>query len=348
MKPLNILFSSQHSFQSLIWYQWTSNTSSVPVGSRRPQPTCRGRERRLQLRPTRPYATVIDDEKTTRSPLRWPKPDRAGVLPTPYQIFNQQKDAPYSKGRFYELVKIYHPDRIGCLHQSAEIAALPHAERVDRYRLVIAANEILSDPVKRKAYDRLGLGWGAGAAQHGATSSPSYKRHWENGGKEYWRGGDSPRANATWEDWERWHRRGSGERQQPVFVQNRAFLSLIIMFAALGGVVEILRARSFSLVLSEQRDHLHDVTYSEMERRRKELGMDFRGKEDRLQHFLRMRDPAGYGGMMSMDQRQQVSLPGPEVSSSDDIKGRPMTTSHQDSDQRDDKATRNDHHGEEG
>ena len=38
---------------------------------------------------------------------RWP----TALNPTPYDIFGHPKDAPYSKHRFYELVKLYHPDR---------------------------------------------------------------------------------------------------------------------------------------------------------------------------------------------------------------------------------------------
>src|SRR5215471_15131681 len=30
---------------------------------------------------------------------------------TPYELFKQERTAPYSKARFYHLVKIYHPDR---------------------------------------------------------------------------------------------------------------------------------------------------------------------------------------------------------------------------------------------
>ena len=78
------------------------------------------------------------------------------TIPTPYQIFGQKKDSPYSKRKFYELVKLYHPDR----HDYGSSGNLPsYTTKLERYRLIVAANDILSNPVKRAAYDRYGSGW---------------------------------------------------------------------------------------------------------------------------------------------------------------------------------------------
>lgn len=63
---------------------------------------------------------------------------------------------PYSKSRFYSLVKLYHPDSAA----SPASNNIPKEERLARYRLIVDAHLILSDDLKRSAYDQYGLGWG--------------------------------------------------------------------------------------------------------------------------------------------------------------------------------------------
>lgn len=297
MKAPNLLLCSHHGLQSISLpvHHHISSTSSFSIGSRRQHPTCGARRRGPLWKPTRSYATVVDHDRGEAGPLRWPKPDRPGAIPTPYQIFNQPMDAPYSKATFYKLVKIYHPDRIGQHDQSSEVAQLPAHVRLERYRLVIAANEILSDPTKRRAYDRYGMGWagssaGRGPRAHGARRYGAYDA-------------DSPMGNATWEDWERWYRRrsssgGDGQQQQPAppFDGNRTFVSIIVAFAMIGAVLETNRARSFSMSLTEQRERLHDEITRDIHRRREEWAPGSGGgdKDERIQHFIRMRDPARY------------------------------------------------------
>ncbi|KAB8293413.1 hypothetical protein EYC80_007729 [Monilinia laxa] len=104
----------------------------------------------------RTYAIVSDGRSANQHPdLQWPELTSACAVPTPYQIFNQQKGSPYSKHRFYELVKLYHPDKHGVDTNDG----LDFDTKLSRYRLIIAANDILSNPVKRSAYDTYGAGW---------------------------------------------------------------------------------------------------------------------------------------------------------------------------------------------
>lgn len=81
----------------------------------------------------------------------WPSTDR----PTPYEVMGIDRGNNYSKSRYYDLVKVYHPD------SSTSLAAqkLTVEERLSRYRLIVDAHEILSDYKKRSAYDNYGLGW---------------------------------------------------------------------------------------------------------------------------------------------------------------------------------------------
>lgn len=74
----------------------------------------------------------------------------------PYDVFSLHQAAPYSTSRYYELEKIYHPERPCNVHRfcrgfSANI-------RVKRYYVVVIAHEIHSEPNKRAAYDQIGTG----------------------------------------------------------------------------------------------------------------------------------------------------------------------------------------------
>ena len=234
-----------------------------------------------QPTPTRPYTDHSTQPTTT--PLPWPP---ATPPPTPYQIFALPPSAPYSKRRFYELVKLYHPDRHHCHHPHH--AALPFATKVERYRLVVAANAILSSPEKRSQYDRYGAGWGAHAPNSPHAHGPRATAYRDPA--------DSPHHNATWEDWERWYQRDARGPQEPRFFANGAFVALVVMLATLGGVGQATRAGNQSLGLMEERERLHDETSKELMRRRSESLQAMRegGERDgRIRRFLeeRERDP---------------------------------------------------------
>lgn len=153
-----------------------SKTSSIPP-----------RAQTSQRRQTRSYAMVSDGySRGDHGKMWWPEVTSANKIPTPYQIFNQKKGSPYSKERFYELVKLYHPDR----HDVSD--GLSYDTKLERYRLVVAANDLLSDPVKRGAYDCYGAGWNGAPDVRGPS-----------GGGRGWSGGpNGPSRNATWEDCE--------------------------------------------------------------------------------------------------------------------------------------------------
>lgn len=107
---------------------------------------------------------------------------------------------------------------------------------MERYRLIVAANDILSDPDKRKAYDRTGAGWN-GFMEHG--HHPSRYDWSRTKGPARWSGfdtNDSPFQNATWEDWERWYDRNQPryEKQEPVYTSNGGFLTLVVAVMVIG------------------------------------------------------------------------------------------------------------------
>jgi curved DNA-binding protein CbpA len=276
---------------------------------------------RAQQQQHRQYAMVSDGySRHDHGKLRWPEMTSANTIPTPYQIFNQKKGSPYSKKRFYELVKLYHPDR----HDLESNDGIPYSTKLERYRLIIAANDILSDPVKRGAYDIYGAGWNGqpGVARPRDSSDPSSS--WGNYGGRGWGGGpQGPSQNATWEDWERWYQRDAKGPQEPRFVSNSAFVGLIVIFAALGGIGQATRVGNFSVNFVEQRDALHNNISKDLIRRRKETST-YSSREERIDSFLRNRDPHGYGIADHREESYRKLLPTPEICSSEDIKQRKM------------------------
>lgn len=164
----------------------TSSTRCWTKTSTRPQQQCSPKG----------YATIsgTGTEHAHEKDYDWPLPPKGQRCPTPYQIFALKKNQAYSKARFYQLVKIYHPDK-----SDASDSGISQEMKSERYRLVVAANIILSDPVKRSAYDRIGAGWDGKAdiaGKNGSGAGP-FQQNWRDPSDPVWQ-------NATWEDWERW------------------------------------------------------------------------------------------------------------------------------------------------
>ena len=212
----------------------------------------------------RSYATASD---TTGNEYSWPSTQSF----TPYDVFNLPRNAPYSKNRYYDLAKIYHPDR-----PSKEI---PLEVRLQRYKIVAAAHEILSDPSKRAAYDLSGAGWHYHPRQE-PTAGP-----YEPDMNIY--------ANATWEDWERYHNRHHGKQQH--VVDHRTFTRLVILLTLFGGA---LQASWIGQLNSGYEQRLREVSEDSMRfltGRRQNTVNQMPSNEARVQSFLIRRDPTGSG-----------------------------------------------------
>ena len=202
-------------------------------------------------------------------------------------------NAVYSKARFYELVKLYHPDR-----KSRLDGQMPTTVRMERYRLIVAANDILSDPSKRSAYDRFGAGWngraqvGGGDTWHQHPPGP-FSHSWSHPRDPIWQ-------NATWEDWERWRRdrrKENGESEgvnQPhragLYLQNSYFLFMVMVFALMGSGANYTRANHESNYFVEQRDIIHDRAAKELRKVKQEAITNKGNREDQIQWFVRNRE----------------------------------------------------------
>ncbi|KAL3477572.1 hypothetical protein BJX99DRAFT_246139 [Aspergillus californicus] len=220
----------------------------------------------------RPYATAHGEFSAKDIP--WPSSPSF----TPYDVVGQSRSAPYSKHRFYELVKVYHPDRPCnghplCKDISPEV-------RLQRYRIVVTAHEILSDPIRRAAYDHTGTGWNFNSvATHPRPPA--------------WTGGDPLYANATWEDWERWYNRGAPK--QETVVDHRTFVTFVVLMFFLGAAVQ---ASWFTRVSTGYEDRLKDLNEQSMRflnERRKSTEDQMASSDAKVQHFLIRRDPSGQG-----------------------------------------------------
>ncbi|KAI1803242.1 hypothetical protein F4811DRAFT_355563 [Daldinia bambusicola] len=224
----------------------------------------------------RSYASVSNGPEKPSSASNehaWPNSPQ----PTPYEIFDQHKSAPYSKAKFYELVKIYHPDR----HHHVSPHRLSHSTRLERYRLVVAANQILSDPSKRRAYDLYGTGWG------GIRSVENVYRAADRSWRDV---PGNPSMNATWEDWERWYneRDGKKEKQQPVYMSNQLFVGVLCMFVVVGSMGQARRANSNTTNFVEMREQSHASISHDMRLRQvQQASLD---RHERIEHFLRQRE----------------------------------------------------------
>src|ERR1700761_9571931 len=108
-KP-SILLAAYNSFNSVSTSPSKSTTSSL---KRKREITrqcnfCRDQRKN--------YATIAEDgggrhNNKEHGEFLWPKPGKGQSCPTPYQIFDMRTKDEYTKVRFYELVKLYHPDR---------------------------------------------------------------------------------------------------------------------------------------------------------------------------------------------------------------------------------------------
>ncbi|KAI9369346.1 hypothetical protein BJX61DRAFT_549617 [Aspergillus egyptiacus] len=220
---------------------------------------------------SRAYATAHGD---LGHDLSWPSSSSF----TPYEVIGQARGAPYSKHRYYELVKIYHPDRPCNGHPLCK--DISPETRLHRYRIVVTAHEILSDPNRRAAYDQFGTGWNF-------HPPPIHRR------PPAWAGSDPVYANATWEDWERWHNRNAPKQEN--VVDHRTFVTFVVLLFFMGAAVQ---ASWITQVSTSYEDRLKDLSEQSsrfLNERRKNTMNQMASSEAKVQHFLIRRDPSGYG-----------------------------------------------------
>jgi curved DNA-binding protein CbpA len=237
--------------------------------------------------------------------MPWPKPPTGHPHPTPYQILSTTEAEPYSKRRFYELVKLYHPDSGAC-EKHHHHHNVPQALRLERYRLVVAAHTILSDPNRRSMYNRFGAGWTGLPSTVGGKPAPGTPAGPFSG----WRHQSDPDiwANATWEDWERFYARRDGKpTQSPRYLSNGNFVLCVFLLATIGAGLNLSRAEVEGEKFVASRDMVHDRASKDLRRVRQMS--ENRPKEERIQFFLRQREATMHGiGVESLRDDQAAKL----------------------------------------
>ncbi|KAK3677253.1 J domain-containing protein 1 [Recurvomyces mirabilis] len=212
---------------------------------------------------------------------------------------------------------------------------------MERYRLIVAAHTILSDPVKRSAYDRFGSGWN-GKPEVGARASNSTYAHPGPGPfSQSWQTGqtsDPIWQNATWEDWEKfyaWRARRASDpnasptddpHQSPLYMRNSYFVLLVAVLAFAGGSANYNRAQDAGTYFVEQRDLVHDRAAKELRRVRQEVA-GVGSRDERIQWFLRQRE-ATMGNLANdevesmRDEKAARILPEQDICRSEDVRDR--------------------------
>lgn len=108
------------------------------------------------------------------------------ITGSPYDLLKVPKSASTAqiKSSYYDLVKSLHPDRAATQPKSKQ----EHEDRLERFRSVVKAYELLKDPKTRAMYDKYGMGWDVG----GTGSFPQARRN-------PWAPRNRPSTPAEWE-----------------------------------------------------------------------------------------------------------------------------------------------------
>lgn len=260
-----------------------------------------------QAAPRRQYATTQAHATSSSAAgdFPWPEVSTPSAIPTPYQIFQLQEKAPYSKRRFYELVKLYHPDRHAHSCHVPHVDCLSSDAKMKRYRLVVAANDILSDPSRRRAYDLFGAGWSTHPDNGGSARNSDHPT------RQRWSGfhdNNSPAGNATWEDWEKWYQRNSRGAQGPVYTSNGGFVSLVAFVVALSAMSQASRVDEHQQYFADRIELVHNDCHENI-KRRKNGTKELSDADLAILRFMRSREqggiPAGCGVSHPDDFKQE-------------------------------------------
>lgn len=135
---------------------------------------------------------------------------------SPYEVFHLSNTASPAdiKARYYDLVKIYHPDRVlarfpdrtstsAPTDSQSDTATIQSEKANEDFKRIREAYNLLSDDRRRRLFDRSGIGWDP----HSGSGSDI---NFGFGGGPVWKGGfpSTPEEMAAYERWSSSLRRG--------------------------------------------------------------------------------------------------------------------------------------------
>ncbi|KAG5947731.1 hypothetical protein E4U59_007610 [Claviceps monticola] len=223
------------------------------------------------------YATQSSTSSDSSDALPpWPRT----AHPTPYEILGIQHGAPYTKRRFYQLVKLYHPDTHDApgSGQSATTQKLSNDTRLERYRLIVAANDLLSDPDKRRLYDNHGIGW----------NNDRRPRDYRQADKEWKSKPGNASRNATWEDWERWRNEREGKTSSESPMSNGTYATLVVCMCMIGALAHMFSSEEADMMATYSRQRQDGALWDEA--RASRAAASGLSRNDRIENFLRERE----------------------------------------------------------
>ena len=232
----------------------------------------------------------------------WPK----GSCPTPYEIFGMppgQVDSRSLKKKYHAMAKLYHPDisnGVRILKQNTshhtlqmdESAVLSAQDKMNRFRIMSEAYELLSDYRKKSTYDRFRSGWdygpvGNSSDSYASAAATSHGYH-QNHHYEYWNAG-------TWED---------------VNNLKRSPENKVSVWAVVGWVCGLFVCIQCTALLTRIEESLTKVHYTHDETER-DLGLAYMNygldtdKWSRLRRFLWFRTYGLYRSKADLDREAQ-------------------------------------------
>lgn len=93
--------------------------------------------------------------------------------PTPFQIFHLRPDEVLTpraiKSRYYELCLLHHPDTTGTAKGKGKASSTAQSDSDEKFRQIVAAYDILRNPIRRATYLRTGYA-GSNSANSGYTA----------------------------------------------------------------------------------------------------------------------------------------------------------------------------------
>ena len=227
----------------------------------------------LVCRPPREsHATYATHSSASSDDIPWPKSPN----PTPYEVFGLPPTASSTeiKKRYFELVRRYHPDSPLGSHEASQ-------QRLERFREVVRANELLSSAKGRRVYDKDGFGW----SDMNVNDIMGDPAHWQ--GKyegKFW----TPR-NAG-HSYEESFNGGAfdGKRAQPYYTSNANFAGAILVIMVLAAVVQVSHIQTRTQRASDRRWARHEQVSMNLRHARNHARKS--GRKDMIEAFQLRRD----------------------------------------------------------